>query len=103
MQDVVRVLPPGDDQDRCLIFIADTPKNLETVEAWEAEIHDDEIRSVDLPSSEGLRPIARLDDNETFTSKYVCRQVEDVRIVFNEQDLDHLLPPLCVSVWVLFF
>jgi hypothetical protein len=87
------ILAPGDHENRRLIFLADAAKQLEPVEAWKPEIHHDQIRSVDLPPSERLRAVTRLGHDKSFTSENVGGQVEDVGIVFHQQDLDHVLPP----------
>jgi len=66
-EDVVRIVPAGDDQDRRLILFSDAAQHLEPIHCWQAEVHDHEIGSVGLPAPQCLRTVGSFDDDETLT------------------------------------
>ena len=86
------VAAAGEHEDRRLVFVADAAEHLEAVEARHAEIEDHEVRPVGLPAAQGLSAVARLEHDESLATKDVRSEIESIRVVFHQQDLDHISP-----------
>src|SRR5207249_9621438 len=86
----VRAIPVGGEhQDGGLGFLTDLSKHLKPIDTWEPDIQDDDVRTVGLPPAQRRGAIGGLGDHEALATQNVCGEVEHVRLVLYEKNLDH--------------
>src|SRR6266850_6810840 len=60
-----------------------------TIELRQAQIEHHDVGAIGLEAPQRLRAVGRLHHNEPFTSKHVRREIENVRVILDKQNLDH--------------
>src|ERR1700687_2311695 len=92
LEDARLVVPAGKHDDRSGISLAHALKQREAILLRQTEIEHEQIRTIHFQSMQRLTSVRRFDDHEPFAAQRVRRHVEEIGIVFDEQDLQRASP-----------